>query len=132
MSAASPEGHGPFMEISGQFLRYALIGLANTAIHGAIMALLVRGVRFRLAIANLAAFGCAVTFSYFANSLWTFMSQPSWTRYLLFVSFMGCLAYATGFIGDIMKTSPMIVFISFTTLSLVAGFAFSRYFVFGA
>lgn len=120
------------MDISGQFLRYALIGVFNTAIHGAVMTLLVKGGTMRLAIANATAFLCAVTFSFFANAHWTFTSTVSPSRYLTFVVFMGCLAYGTGYVGDKLKAPGAVVFCFFTVLSLAIGFAFSRHFVFGS
>lgn len=118
------------MEVSGQFLRYILIGVFNTAIHGAVMAVLVKRVAIRLALANATAFFCAVTFSFFANAYWTFTVAVSMQRYLTFVIFMGCLAYVIGFVGDRLKASGVVVFFIFVALSMTIGFAFSRHFVF--
>ena len=119
------------MDITTQFLRYALIGVANTAIHAAVMTALLKSRRTRLAFANTTAFLCAVTFSFFANAYWTFSTSTSWVRYLAFVLFMGCLAYITGLVGDRVRAHPAAVFFIFTGISLVAGFAFSRFVVFG-
>jgi len=118
------------MEVSGQFIRYLLIGVLNTAIHGGVMAILVKRWGMRLALANATAFLCAVTFSFFANAYWTFTAAVSVQRYLTFVVFMGCLAYGTGFVGDKLKASGLVVFLFFSVLSLAIGFAFSRHFVF--
>lgn len=118
------------MDVSAQFLRYALIGVANTAIHGAVMALLIRAIGTKLAVANTVAFLCAVTFSFLANATWTFSTAPTMAKYLLFTLFMGAMAYLTGMSGDKHKAHPIVVFVGFSFISLAIGFAFSKFIVF--
>lgn len=118
------------MDISGQFISYALIGVANTAIHGAVMALFVKLFRSKLAIANVTAFVCAVTFSFVANAAWTFSSNPTALRYAIFTCFMGAMAYLTGLAGDKFKAHPYVVFVGFSFISLAIGFAYSKFIVF--
>lgn len=115
-----------------QFLRYSLIGVANTAIHASIMTVCIRHFRSSIAVANSAAFITAVTFSYFANAFWTFSAKASVLKYLMFVAFMGGLAYLTGLAGDKLKINPVIIFVAFTTISLLIGFLYSKILIFGA
>lgn len=121
---------GGYMDISGQFVRYILIGVANTAIHGTVMTVSVRFFRTNLAVANASAFLCAVTFSFIANAAWTFSTPPTAFRYLLFICFMGAMAYLTGLAGDRFKAHPAVVFIGFSVFSLAIGFMYSKFIVF--
>lgn len=119
------------MDALEQFLRYSLIGVANTIIHAFVMAFAIKRMKSAIAIANSVAFVPAVTFSYFANATWTFSVSPSWPTYLLFVIFMGALAYGMGKAGDKHGMHPVVIFVAFTSLSLAVGFIYSKLVVFG-
>lgn len=112
------------------FSRYATIGVLNTALHWAVFALLV-AMDFAQGPANLLAFLAAVTFSFFANARFTFAQRASLVRYLLFVAFMGAMAFGTGLLADRLGLHPVATLIGFSAFSLVAGFLFSRFVVFG-
>ncbi|MCW4651040.1 GtrA family protein [Pseudomonas aeruginosa] len=111
------------------FLRFALVGAVNTGIHWTIFGAAVY-LGLSQALSNLIAFLCAVTFSFFANAAFTFKAPPTAIRYLSFTLFMGTMAAAFGCAADILHINPLITLISFSGLSLVAGFIYSRYFVF--
>jgi len=82
------------------------------------------------AIANLIAFGVAVSFSFIVNSRFTFKAKANAGRYLLFVGFMGALSLLTGWAADRLGVHPLITLLAFSTISLVCGFFFSKYVVF--
>jgi putative flippase GtrA len=105
------------------------VGVVNTAIHWVSFFILTC---FGLgqALANLIAFFIAVTFSFFANGSFTFKSKVTLRRYLLFISFMGFLAFSFGFIGEQTGIHGIVTLILFSTTSLVVGFLFSKLVVF--
>ena len=110
--------------------RYASVGLLNTFIHWVVFTLLVFSLKSSQALANLIAFLVAVTFSFFANSKWTFRSSATPFRYFIFVAFMGFIALLTGYIADIMHLPTLIILIFFSFVSLLIGFVFSKFIVF--
>jgi len=111
------------------FLRFALVGAVNTGIHWSIFGASVY-LGLSQALSNLIAFLCAVTFSFFANSAFTFKASPTAKRYIAFTLFMGGMAVSFGYTADILHVNPVITLISFSGLSLIAGFIYSKYFVF--
>ena len=115
--------------IAKQFTKYLSIGVLNTLIHWMIFfALTYQGLA--QALANLAAFIAAVTFSFFANSRYTFTSTYSISRYLLFTSFMGLVAYTFGALGDYLALPALVTLVSFSACSLIIGFVYSKFIVF--
>lgn len=112
------------------FTRYLSIGVLNTALHWVVFAILVGWLGFSQAIANFLAFCVAATFSFFANSKWTFNSTATMTRYISFMLFMGLLALGTGALADYLKLPALITLISFSCISLVCGFIYSNFIVF--
>lgn len=58
-----------------QFIRFALIGVMNTAIDYILFAILLYLLRIHWTIANVIAYASAVLFSYFANKYWTFKKK---------------------------------------------------------
>lgn len=79
---------------------------------------------------NVLAFAIAVTFSFFANARMTFKTQSSLRRYSLYVSFLGVIAYLTGTLTAYLALPVIVTLVSFSTISLIAGYAYSRFFVF--
>jgi putative flippase GtrA len=112
------------------FSRYVSVGVINTAIHWLCFAFLLHFFGVSQSVANLIAFCVAVTFSFFANARWTFNSQATSARYIVFVVFMGAMAAGTGFMADRLHISPLITLVSFSTISLVLGFFYSKFIVF--
>lgn len=110
--------------------RYASVGLLNTFIHWVVFTLLVFSLKSSQALANLIAFLVAVTFSFFANSKWTFRSSATPFRYFIFVAFMGFIALLTGYIADKLHLPILVTLIIFSSLSLFLGFMFSNFVVF--
>lgn len=111
------------------FLRYALTGGLNTAVHWAVFAVLV-GNGLRQSIANLLAFSVAVTVSYFVNAHWTFKAKTSVRRYLVMVGTMGCLSFAVGAVADRLALHPLVTLVGFSLVSLVIGFVIAKLVVF--
>ena len=112
------------------FSRYLSVGLLNTALHWLVFAgMLALGQA--QALSNFVAFCVAVSFSFFANARWTFRGRPTLLRYSLFTCFMGTLAALTGFGADRVSLHPLITLIAFSGGSLLIGFIYSRFIVFG-
>lgn len=113
------------------FLSYTLVGVLNTLVHWLVFLGLVYSGALPQATANLLAFLCAVTFSFFVNARVTFRSHASPGRYVAYVVFMGGLSYAVGAVGQSISAPPLLTLVLFSAVSLGLGFLFSRYLVFG-
>jgi len=111
------------------FSRYASVGVINTLLHWASFYLAYLWLDSQ-SLSNLIAFTIAVTFSFFVNARWTFRSQATARRYIIFVVFMGALSWSIGEFADTIHLPPLLTLISFSALSLVLGFLYSRYCVF--
>ncbi|MGE9550429.1 GtrA family protein [Erwinia amylovora] len=111
------------------FARYSSIGVINTLIHWVVFTLLY-SMEVSQSLANLAAFCVAVTFSFFANARWTFSTEATTIRYILYVFFMGTVAAGVGSLADHTHINPVITLIAFSVLSLVSGFIYSNFIVF--
>ncbi|WP_018693827.1 GtrA family protein [Algicola sagamiensis] len=108
------------------FIRYALIGLINTATHFfTFFALISLG--FSQAVSNISGFMIAVSVSYILNSKFTFKVTYRLKRYVSYVVGMGCLSYLIGWLGDFFALNPWVALISFSLLSLFLGFQFSKF-----
>ncbi|EKE17398.1 MAG: GtrA family protein [uncultured bacterium] len=73
-----------FCQRNSQFLFFALIGVANTMIHGAVLIFAVEQLSIDVVISNLLAFCIANLSSYLMNSRLTFKKAMSFLRYLRF------------------------------------------------
>ncbi|WP_426817985.1 GtrA family protein [Winslowiella sp. 2C04] len=111
------------------FKKYVSVGVINTCIHWAIFAMMVYCGAAQ-ALANFSAFCVAVTFSFFANARWTFNSETTTMRYMIYVLFMGSLASVIGWVADMCELSPVITLIFFSAISLICGFVYSKFIVF--
>lgn len=111
------------------FARYASVGVVNTLIHWIIFAA-VYALYPKQVMANFAAFCVAVTFSFVANAKWTFNTELTTSRYLLYVTFMGAMAAIVGWSADKMHAPAVITLIAFSAISLFCGFAYSKLFIF--
>ncbi len=115
--------------MSSKFLKYVIVGLLNTAVHWAcffVLTELVLGQGF----ANLLAFVVSVTVSFFVNARFTFNARTSTFRYISYVSFLGCLAFAVGVFAETVNAPRLTTLVGFSTVSLVVGFLLSKFFVF--
>jgi len=112
------------------FIKYLLIGILNTALHWLVFFFCLFILMFNQGIANLIAFICAVTFSFFMNAKFTFNKEPTSVRYLFFIVFMGGISFCIGILGDKLAIYPIITLIMFSILSLFLGFIYSKFIVF--
>lgn len=112
------------------FKRYFSVGIINTCIHWTVFTSIYYVVYQSQAISNFFGFMAAVTFSFFANSIFTFRVKPTTSSYFYFTSFMGLLSYCSGLIADNINLPIYVTMISFSVISLIIGFFYSSLFVF--
>lgn len=112
------------------FSRYTVIGILNTILHWSVFYILTGGFHQSQSISNLVAFLVAVSFSFFANSRWTFAKKITTTRYYTWVAFMGSMALFFGWLGDKYNFPALITLAAFSAISLILGFIFARFIVF--
>lgn len=105
------------------------IGVLNTLIHWVVFAICIKNDQTQ-SLSNFAAFCVAVTFSFFANARWTFNSEATTFRYMMYVLFMGVVATVVGAYADRVKVNPVATLVIFSGISLVCGFLYSKYIVF--
>ncbi|MBC0716752.1 GtrA family protein [Escherichia coli] len=112
------------------FSRYVSVGVINTIIHWGVFALFMKYMDTKQSVANLIGFFVAVTFSFFVNARFTFKSEATRFKYLIFVTFMGALAFTTGKVADYLSIPGIATLIFFSGTSLILGFAYSKFVVF--
>ena len=112
------------------FSSYTLIGIANTVIHWQLFFMFRAGFELNQALSNLLAFCVAASFSFYINALFTFDSPVSWGRYLMFMTCMGGLSLAVGWLGDHLRMPGIVTVLVFSLVGLVCGFLLSRCVVF--
>ncbi|AUU91848.1 translocase [Enterobacteriaceae bacterium ENNIH3] len=112
------------------FAKYLSIGVINTLIHWAVFVVCIYGLHTDQALGNLSGFVVAVSFSFFANARLTFKAKATTLRYLMYVTFMGALSATVGWAADKSQIAPVITLITFSIISLVCGFIYSKYIVF--
>lgn len=110
--------------------RYTTVGIINTLIHWVIFGICIYALKSTQSIANLAGFVIAVSFSFFANARFTFNASATTLRYFLYVVFMGVLSAAVGWAADWYRLPPLLTLITFSVISLVCGFVYSKHIVF--
>lgn len=113
-----------------KFLKYSAIGIMNTAIHWAVFFCMLKLLMADQALSNFVAFCISVTFSFFANTRLTFKSTATTTRYMMYVGFMGFLSILAGWVADSHSLSPWMTLVSFSAISLIFGYIYSKYIVF--
>lgn len=111
------------------FARYMTIGVLNTLIHWVVFAICFKNDQSQ-SISNFVAFCVAVTFSFFANAKWTFHSEATTFRYMMYVFFMGAVATLIGGSADRLNVNPVVTLVIFSAVSLVCGFLYSKYVIF--
>ncbi|MGC0835151.1 GtrA family protein [Pantoea agglomerans] len=111
------------------FARYMTIGVLNTLIHWVVFAICIKNDQSQ-SVSNFIAFCVAVTFSFFANAKWTFKSDATTFRYMMYVFFMGAVATLIGASADRLHINPVATLVVFSAVSLVCGFLYSKYIIF--
>lgn len=111
-------------------IRYLTVGLGNTIIHWLAFLMVTYLTSYGQAISNLVAFFVAINFSYFLNSYYTFNVKVSSFKYVIFVIFMGSVSLVIGYLSDYLRLQPIFTLVSFSFVSLICGFLFSKYIVF--
>ncbi len=112
------------------FVKYSSIGIINTLIHWVVFAMCIYALHTNQAMANFAGFVVAVSFSFYANAKFTFNSATTTLRYMLYVGFMGSLSAAVGWGADLCALQPIVTLVTFSAISLVCGFVYSKFIVF--
>lgn len=115
--------------LKGQFLRYGLIGVSNTASHWLVFYLVI-SLGYNQAIANTLGFIFAATASYFLNARFTFQAQAKTQGYAWFMLGMGSISYGVGALGDSMAWPGLVTLVIFSFISFTLGFAWSKWWVF--
>lgn len=113
-----------------EFLRYGVVGIANTAVHAVVFFSLVSLLTLSQALGNCIAFFVAVTVSFFLNAHFTFRQRPTLSKFVRMTAVMALLSYASGRVGDVLSLNPVVTFLIWSAVSYVAGFLLTRYFVF--
>ena len=112
------------------FAKYTSIGVLNTLIHWAVFGVCIYSAHTNQALANFAGFVVAVSFSFFANAKFTFKASTTTMRYMLYVGFMGTLSATVGWAADRCSLPPIVTLVTFSAISLVCGFVYSKFIVF--
>lgn len=112
------------------FAKYVSIGVINTIIHWVVFAAGIYIFNRSQALANFSGFVVAVSFSFFANARFTFNSQTTALKYMLYVGFMGTLSAIVGWIADESGLPPILTLVFFSMFSLICGFIYSKFIVF--
>ncbi|EGF7326186.1 TPA: GtrA family protein [Escherichia coli] len=112
------------------FVKYTSVGILNTIMHWAVFGICIYGLSTNQALANFAGFVVAVSFSFYANARFTFKATTSALRYMLYIGFMGTLSATVGWAADRCGLPPILTLITFSAISLVCGFFYSKFIVF--
>lgn len=112
------------------FFRYLLVGVFNTVLHGMVFYLFY-AVSGWQALSNFLAFVVAASQSYLLNARYTFNKKTNAYSYMLFTGAMGSVSFLVGWAADHFQTPALLTPIFFSGVSLVLGFLFSKYVVFG-
>ncbi|MEO6675732.1 MAG: GtrA family protein [Pseudomonas sp.] len=112
------------------FSTYTVVGLANTLIHWQLFFVLTTAAEFSQAASNFAAFCVAASFSFYVNALYTFDARVSVFGYLLFIGVMGIMSYGIGHMADTWRLHGLVTVTTFSLLSLMSGFFFSKFVLF--
>ncbi|BCN22969.1 GtrA family protein [Vibrio alfacsensis] len=108
------------------FTRYTLVGIFNTAVHFITFFFLI-SFGYSQGASNLIAFSLAVSCSYIINTKITFKAKYKLMDYAIYVIFMGLLSYLIGYLGDYLMLPSVLSLITFSSMSLVIGYRFSKF-----
>lgn len=122
-----------FLARSPQFLRFFLVGVANTLVHAATLSIEVELFHLNVVLANMGAFLVANLFSYFTNARVTFDAKPSVRSYAKFfaASLLGLsLTLLISWITDYLGFHYMEGFLVIVVLVPLISFFAVKFFVF--
>lgn len=114
------------------FASYTVIGIANTVIHWQVFFILRTAFDLSQAASNGLAFCVAASFSFYANTLYTFAKRASAGRFAMFMVCMGSLSLAVGRLADHWQLPGLVTVAVFSLTSLVLGFLISKVLIFRA
>ena len=100
------------------FAKYTSIGVLNTLIHWVVFGVCIYAAHTNQAMANFAGFVVAVSFSFFANAKFTFKASTT------------TLSATVGWAADRCSLPPIVTLVTFSAISLVCGFVYSKFIVF--
>lgn len=109
---------------------YIIVGLMNTSIHWIAFIVCLEFVKIHQSVSNVIGFAISVTFSFFANSKITFKQKGTLNKYIQFIVVMGLISYSVGYTADRIHLNPILTLMSFSSISLVLGFLYSRFVIF--
>ncbi|MEB6533285.1 GtrA family protein [Pantoea stewartii] len=110
-------------------IRYAVVGMLNTLIHWLTFFSCLEQ-DYTQALSNFIAFCVSVTLSFLFNGKWTFGRESTTMRYMSYVFFMGSISVMIGSYADRLNLYPLFTIFSFSMISLVFGFLYSKYIIF--
>lgn len=116
-----------------RFLRFCMVGVANTLLHMAVVYTLVEEVGMLPRLGNMLAFVVANLFSFFVNSRWTFQQAAGLQRYTKFflVSLTGlALSWLCVALAEKIGVHYMLGVIASVGAVAVTGYLLNRRFVF--
>lgn len=113
-----------------QFSKYFSIGILNTLIHWGIFGLCYYVINGTQSLSNLMGFIVAVIFSFLMNAKFTFKNQITSIKFINYTCFMGLLSYLIGLAADNLNFPALVTLVTFSGLSLICGFLYSKYIVF--
>lgn len=118
-----------FLLKQNEFIRFASVGVANTAIHWGIFLLLILS-GTKQSSANLVSFSFSAIFSYFVNSFFTFKKKPAINNFIRFFVVMGMVSLTIGWIAEELSMEPVFTLITTSAASLFLGYLGSRFLIF--
>ena len=113
-----------------QFSRYFTIGILNTLVHWGVFLFLHWIILLEQSLSNMGGFIFAVIFSFFMNAKFTFNQATSIERFLGYITFMGGISYLIGKWADKLELPALVTLVSFSGISLVLGFFYSKFIIF--
>lgn len=113
-----------------EFVTYAVIGFANTFIHWQLFFISRNAFELSQALSNFLAFCAAASFSFYANTLYTFARPPSVARYLAFMTSLGGISLGIGALADHWQWPNLMTMLIFSGISLIAGFLVSKWLIY--
>lgn len=120
---------------NSQFISFALIGVANTLIHGLILVLMIEKLLLGVTLSHLLAFCVANMFSYILNSKLTFKSRLTVGKYVrFFLASLGalCLTLILSWLVDMNGLHYLIGFALIVVLVPLLSFCVMKFWIFSS
>lgn len=113
-----------------EIFTYSMIGIANTLVHWQVFFVFREMFHATHATSNALAFLMAASGSFYLNALFSFAMPASLKRYAVFMMCMGSLSWGIGTVADRWQLPGLLTVAVFSAVSLVIGFALSKWLVF--